>query len=325
MLLQNIFLVILGLLGLFFGGSWLVKGAARLALSLGVSTLVVGLTIVAFGTSLPELFVSLDAAAQGASDISVGNVVGSNIANIGLILGLTALIFPVPVKKQVVRRELPVMLAISVLIVMLIQDNEISRLEGALLFGGVVAYTLIAYFLAAREKEPPEEVMELLEEAELGSDAGRANRLFELGRLTVGLVVVVLGANLLVDGAVNIAVALGVPKLIIGLTLVAVGTSLPELATSLIASLRKENDIAVGNIVGSNIFNILAILGITAMVQPIGVNQRVLDADILVMLAFSLGLLLAVQGGKVTRWQGGLFLLAYFIFTTWAFMARGSA
>ncbi|MFQ3535865.1 MAG: calcium/sodium antiporter [Aggregatilineales bacterium] len=324
-MLQDIFLIVLGLLGLFFGGNWLVKGAARLALSLGVSTLVVGLTIVAFGTSLPELFVSLDAAVQGASDISVGNVVGSNIANIGLILGLTALIFPVPVKKQVVRRELPIMLATSVLIVMLIQDNEISRLEGALLFGGVVAYTLIAYFLAVREKEPPEEVMELLEEAELGSDAERANRLFELGRLTVGLVVVVLGANLLVDGAVNIAIALGVPKLIIGLTLVAVGTSLPELATSLIASLRKENDIAVGNIVGSNIFNILAILGLTAMVQPIGVNQRVLDADILVMLAFSLGLLLAVQGGKVTRWQGALLLLAYFIFTTWAFMARGGA
>lgn len=319
---QDVLLVVLGLLGLFFGGNWLVKGAARLALSLGVSTLVVGLTIVAFGTSLPEMFVSLDAVMQGAVDISVGNVVGSNIANIGLILGLTALVFPVAVKRQVVRRDLPIMLIVSVLMFVLIQNREISRLEGLLLFGSVIAYTAISYFLELREKRTGAESDDL-DESEFGPDPRHANRFFELGRLSVGLAVVVIGANLLVEGSVNIANALGVPKLIIGLTLVAVGTSLPELATSFIASLHKENDIAVGNIIGSNIFNILAILGVTATVRPIGINQRVLEIDIFVMLAFSFALLLAVQGGKVTRWQGGLLLVAYFIFTTWAFATHG--
>jgi len=325
MTLQYALYIALGLLGLFVGGNWLVKGAARLALSLGVSTLVVGLTIVAFGTSLPELLVSVDAVLQGANDISIGNVVGSNIANIGLILGLTALVFPVPVKAQVVKRDLPIMLAVSLLIVVLIQDNEISRLEGALLFGGVVAYTVISYLLSAREQRALAAQADDLDEEEFGADPRHANRLFELARLTVGMVVLVIGANLLVEGSVNVAIALGVPKLVIGLTLVAVGTSLPELATTFIASLRKENDIAVGNIVGSNIFNILAILGLTALVKPIGVNQRVLDVDIFVMLVFSLGLLLVVQGGRVTRWQGGLLLSAYFIFTLWTFANRGSA
>lgn len=322
MLLQDVLLVVLGLLGLFFGGNWLVKGAARLALSLGVSTLVVGLTIVAFGTSLPEMFVSLDAVLQGAVDISVGNVVGSNIANIGLILGLTALVFPVAVKQQVVRRDLPIMLIVSVLMFVLIQNREISRLEGLLLFSGVIAYTAISYFLELREKRTIAEADDL-DESEFGPDPRHANRFFELGRLILGLAVVVVGANLLVEGSVNIANALGVPKLIIGLTLVAVGTSLPELATSFIASLHKENDIAVGNIIGSNIFNILAILGVTATVRPIGINQRVLEVDILIMLAFSLALLLVVLRGRIARWQGGLLLAAYLIFTTWAFTTHG--
>ncbi|MFN7210455.1 MAG: calcium/sodium antiporter [Aggregatilineales bacterium] len=318
MLLQDALLIILGLLGLFFGGNWLVKGAARLALSLGVSTLVVGLTIVAFGTSLPELFVSLDAVLQGATDISVGNVVGSNIANIGLILGLTALVFPVAVKRQVIRRDLPIMLVVSLLMFALIQNREINRPEGLLLFSGLIAYTILSYMLSLREQRTAA-ATEILDEAELGPDPRRANRLFELGRLSVGLAVVVIGANWLVEGSVNIATALGVPKLIIGLTLVAVGTSLPELATTFIASLHKENDIAIGNIIGSNIFNILAILGITATVRPIGINQRVLEADILIMLAFSFSLLMLVRGSKVTRWQGGLLLTAYLIFTLWAF------
>ncbi|PJF31953.1 MAG: sodium:calcium antiporter [Candidatus Thermofonsia Clade 1 bacterium] len=322
MLLQDALLVVLGLLGLFFGGNWLVKGAARLALSLGVSTLIVGLTIVAFGTSLPEMFVSVDAVLQGATDISVGNVVGSNIANIGLILGLTALVFPVAVKRQVTRRDLPIMLIVSVLMFVLIQNREISRVEGLLLFGGIIAYTAISYLLELRERRTAAETDDL-DEAEFGPDPRHANRFFELGRLIVGLTVVVVGANLLVQGSVNIATALGVPKLIIGLTLVAVGTSLPELATSFIASLHKENDIAVGNIVGSNIFNILAILGVTATVRPIGINQRVLDVDILIMLAFSLALLLIVLRGRVARWQGGLLLAAYLVFTIWAFTTHG--
>ncbi|MBO9308803.1 MAG: calcium/sodium antiporter [Chloroflexi bacterium] len=325
MALQYVLYVVLGLLALFVGGNWLVKGAARLALSLGVSTLVVGLTIVAFGTSLPELLVSLDAALRGANDISVGNVVGSNIANIGLILGLTALVFPVPVKSQVVKRDLPIMLAASLLIALLIQDKEVDRLEGALLFGGVLAYIALSYLLSVRERRASAAQADDLDEEEFGTDPRRANRLFELARLSVGSVVLVAGADLLVKGSVNVAIALGVPKLVIGLTLVAVGTSLPELATTLIASLRKENDIAVGNIVGSNIFNILAILGLTALVRPLGINQRVLDVDIIVMLAFSLGLLFVVQGGRVMRWQGGLLLSAYFVFTLWTFANRGGA
>ncbi len=322
---QDVLYVVLGLLGLFFGGNWLVKGAARLSLSFGVSTLVVGLTVVAFGTSLPELLVSLDAVSQGANDISVGNVVGSNIANIGLIIGLTALVFPIPVKVQIIRRELPFMLAVSVLMVLLIQDGEIGRWDGVLLVVGIIAYTIVSYVLALREKRLLTAELEAFEAAEFGADAAQANRLFEVGRLAVGMIVLVVGANLLVDGAVNIATALGVPKLIIGLTLVAVGTSLPELATSFVASMRKENDIAVGNIVGSNIFNILAILGITALVQPIGVNPRVLEVDIVVMMAFSGALLVVVLGGRISRWQGGLLLAAYLIFTVWAFGSQHGA
>ncbi|RMF50931.1 MAG: sodium:calcium antiporter [Chloroflexota bacterium] len=323
MLLQDLLLIALGLLGLFFGGNWVVKGAARFALSLGVSTLIVGLTIVAFGTSLPELFVSLDAALQGVSDIAVGNVVGSNIANIGLILGLTALVFPVAVKRQVIRRDLPIMLIVSLILLVLIQNREISRVEGLLLFGGIVAYTVISYVLELRERRAAPAEAEDTIESEFGPDPRHANRLFELGRLSLGLIAVVIGANWLVQGSVNIATALGVPKLIIGLTLVAVGTSLPELATSLIASLHKENDIAVGNIVGSNIFNILSILGLTATVKPIGINQRVLEVDGFIMLFFSFALLFFVLGGKIKRWQGGLLLTSYMIFTIWAFTTHG--
>lgn len=311
MTFESIFFVLIGLVGLFFGGNWLVKGAGRLASSFGVSPLVIGLTVVAFGTSLPELLVSLNAALDGVSDIAIGNVIGSNIANIGLIVGLTAIIFPIPVKIELIRRELPIMLAVSALLAMLIFDAEISVTDGLIFVTGALAYVIFSYVMAMREKGARKVITEF-EEVEIGAD--QPNRLFEVGRLVVGIVVLLIGADRLVEGAVNIATAFGVPQVVIGLTLVAVGTSLPELATSFMASIHRDNDIAVGNVVGSNIFNILVILGVTALVKPIPVEPRLIQVELIVMLAFSVVLFVLVLDKKVTRWQGGLLLAAYLIF-----------
>jgi cation:H+ antiporter len=295
MMLTNVIYVILGLIGLGLGGNFLIKGASRLARALGISSLIIGLTVVALGTSAPELIVSLDAAINASSDVALGNVIGSNIANIGLIMAIAALISPIALKWNLLRREIIVVVMASLLMLVFALDGEISRLDGIVLVASFLAYVGFIYRQGQQERADIEpEITKFEEEASLTKPS---NALIEIGRVIVGLAGLVIGARLLVDGAVSIADELGVSDLLIGLTLVAVGTSLPELATSFIAAIRKENDIVVGNIVGSNISNIFFILGVVAIVQPIPVSPNSQSLDLPVMVGFAALLIpLALRG-----------------------------
>lgn len=309
-MVQDFLFVVVGLTGLVLGSNWLIKGAARLANSFGLPALMIGLTVVAYGTSAPELIVSLTAALQGESDIAVGNVVGSNISNIGLILGLTGLILPIAVHEQLIRREIPFLVAISILGYFFASDGELSRLEGLILLTGTLAFTIVSYILATQAKQTfQDEALEFEEAA--GLIEPHINRLLEGGRVVAGIVVLVVGAQLTVEGATGVAREVGISDVIIALTLVSVGTSLPELATSLVAALRKETDIFVGNIVGSNIFNLLFILGTTAAVKPIEVADEVIRWDYPLMLGFTLFLLLVTFSLTIRRWEAALLLCAY--------------
>ncbi|MBI4774722.1 MAG: calcium/sodium antiporter [Deltaproteobacteria bacterium] len=257
-------LLILGLALLYFGAEWLVRGSSKLALRFKVPSLVIGLTIVAFGTSTPELVVSLKAGLDGLGDISVGNVVGSNIFNIAVILGLSALVRPLRVHLKVLRIDTSIMIGVSVLLCVLLQDNFIDRSEGLVLFVGITLYTLFTIYIGKKYGQM------------YGSAASEALQVRVVGSVTsdiltiiLGLACLVIGSRCFVEGAVALASALGVSQAVIGLTIVAAGTSFPELATSIVAAGRKEEDIAIGNIIGSNIFNILAILGLSAMIAPL--------------------------------------------------------
>lgn len=316
MTLAALFLLI-GLVLLYFGAEGLVRGSSSLALRLGLSPLVVGLTVVAFGTSSPELMVSLRAGLEGQSDISIGNVVGSNICNIGLILGLCALIAPIATNSQIVRIDIPIMLGVTLLALLVLSDGALGRAEGAVLFASLLAYVALSVRLARRR---PADALgaELAEEVKISKRGLAVDILMVLG----GLLLLVLGARFLVDGAVIVARTLGWSEALIGLTIVAIGTSLPELATSLLAAVKRESDIAVGNIVGSNIFNLLGILGITAMVHPLqsgGVGM----ADFAVMFAFSLVLWpMAFHQQRITRPEGAFLLAGYAGYLVW--LLRGS-
>lgn len=294
-MLTNVIYVLLGLIGLGLGGNFLIKGASRLARALGISSLIIGLTVVALGTSAPELIVSLDAAINASSDIALGNVIGSNIANIGLILGIAALITPITLKWNLLRREIIVVVAGSLLMLVFALDGEVSRLDGVILVSGFAAYVAFVYRQGQRERADIEpEIIKF--EAE-SSFTAPSQTIVEVGRVIVGLVGLVIGARLLVDGASSIAREVGVSDLLIGLTLVAIGTSLPELATSFVAAMRKENDIVVGNIVGSNISNIFFILGVVAIVQPISVTATSQTFDLPIMVGFAVLLVpLALRG-----------------------------
>jgi len=294
------FLVLAGLVGLFFGGDWLVRGAVGLAARLGLSAFLISLTIVGFGTSLPELLVSVRAAMDGAPGLALGNVIGSNIANIGLILGLAALIMPMRAGAGN-RRDILVMLSVALLLGPVLWQGQIGMLTGALMALALCGYLGLTYYLDG------------------GSDAATpdapepAMALWRLGLLLVGgLALLVAGAEMLVRGAVVIAEDFRVSDAVIGLTVVAVGTSLPELATSLTAALKGKADIAIGNVVGSNIFNILGILGVTALVTPVPVAARFLSVDLWVLLAASgaLAALLLLRGG-LGRLSGAVFLTGY--------------
>ena len=309
--------IVAGLVALFFGGNWLVKGASRLAESLGISPLIVGLTVVAIGTSAPELLVSLRAALSGSSDIAVGNIVGSNIANIGLILGLSGLIFPISVHVNLLKREIPIMIGVALLAVILFQDALIGRIDGIILLLGFAIFMIFVVISARGEQET---LYDISEEA-VESKPEQIQRGREAIRLIVGIIVLMLGAQLTVDNATDLARSLGVSELVIGITLVAVGTSLPELVTSVTAAIRKESDIAIGNVVGSNIFNVLAILGMTAVVQPITIAEQIVKVDSLVMLGFSLLLLPFVLDRKLGRIEAVIFILAYIGFTAYAILA----
>ena len=309
--------IVAGLVALFFGGNWLVKGASRLAESLGISPLIVGLTVVAIGTSAPELLVSLRAALSGSSDIAVGNIVGSNIANIGLILGLSGLIFPISVHVNLLKREIPIMIGVALLAVILFQDALVGRIDGLILLIGFAIFMIFVVISARGEQE---NTYDISEEA-VESKPEQIQRGREALRLIVGIIVLMLGAQLTVDNATELARSLGVSELVIGITLVAVGTSLPELVTSVTAAIRKESDIAIGNVVGSNIFNILGILGLTALIQPIAIAEQIVKVDSLVMLGFSLLLLPFVLDRKLGRIEAVIFILAYIGFTAYAILA----
>lgn len=317
---MDIFVIILQLLfgavGLHLGAEWLVSGSGRLALSFGVKPLIIGLTLVAFGTSAPELTVSMAGVLKGSSDLSVGNVIGSNIANIGLVLGLSSLIRPIPVDPDVFKRDLPVMLGTAVLIAVLpfiggpvpVGDGAgfvIHRWKAVVLLLVLGAF-LYMMFRGARTGVPTER------------KPGDARRRLALGGLTVlGLAGLVLGGKIFVDGAVEAAHMLGIPELVIGLTVLAVGTSLPELATSLVAIMKGETAISLGNVVGSNIFNICMVLGLVSLVQPLVIDARVMQMDMIVMLVFTVGVaLLAWRGKRLRRLEGGILLGGYALYVT---------
>ena len=301
-----------GLVLLYFGAEGLVRGSASLALRLGLSPLVVGLTVVAFGTSSPELMVSLRAALAGQADISVGNVVGSNICNVGLILGFCAVITPIATNSQIVRVDIPIMLGITALALALMADGNIGRSEG-IIFGTILmAYVVFSIYLARRQ--PADSLG-----AEFGDEVKISKRGLAVDILMVigGLALLVFGARFLVDGAVIIARTYGWSEALIGLTIVALGTSLPELATSLLAAVKKESDIAVGNIVGSNIFNLVGILGITAIVHPLQA-AGISAVDLAVMAGFSLLLWpMAYYQQRITRPEGAMLLLGYIAYVFW--------
>lgn len=299
-------LFVLGLILLVVGADWLVKGAAQIATLAGVSSLVIGLTVVAFGTSAPELAVSVNSAMQGNSDIALGNVVGSNIFNVLFILGLSAIIVPLTVHQQLVRLDVPIMILVSVLVWVFGLNNRIDRWEGVLLFAGIVVYTV---FLIRQSRREQVEIIEEYEE-EFGKE--KPNLWKSVVFILLGLAMLVVGSKWLVDGAVMIARLFGVSELIIGLTIVAVGTSLPEVATSIVAAIRGERDIAVGNVVGSNLFNILSVLGLSSVVRPIAIAPAALAFDIPVMIAIAVACLpVFFSGFTITRWNGWLFLLYY--------------
>jgi cation:H+ antiporter len=306
-------LLLLGTALLVAGAEFLVRGAAKLAASIGISPLVVGLTVVAFGTSSPELAVSAHAAFTGEADIAVGNVVGSNIFNILFTLGLSAIVAPLAVSRQLIKLDIPIMVGASLLLLVLGLDGTISRIDGLLLFGLLVGYTVFIIRRSRRESRAMQE--EYAQEFGVGpEEKSPAAWKIDLAYLLGGMVMLVLGSRWLVDGAVRIALNLGVSELVIGLTIIAIGTSLPELATSIMASLRGERDIAVGNVVGSNIFNILAVIGLSGLVAPQGVPVSLdalrFDVPVMLMVAIASAPVL-VSGLSIQRWEGCLFFVYY--------------
>jgi len=306
----DVVLLVCGIGVLYYGAEWLVRGAARLAASLGVSPIVVGLTVVSFGTSAPELVVCTVAALSGSPDLAIGNVMGSNLANIGLILGLTALVRPFDVHTRVVRREMPLMLLITLSLYPLVWDGLLGRGDGVLLLCALVAYLIFVFYSV--EDEAPE----ILGEHEDSMKASDRRTSVVAGEdvlwVIAGSACLLLGGFCIVEGAVQIAESLGLSEVVIGLTVVAVGTSLPELATSLVAALRSEADIAVGNVIGSNIFNVAAVLGTASIVEPLAIPSHVLTRELAAVVAMSLLLFSVLRTRwRIGRWEGALLLTSY--------------
>jgi len=306
----DVALLTLGVAVLYFGAEWLVRGSARLAASLGVSPIVVGLTIVSFGTSAPELVVCTVAALSGDTDLAIGNVMGSNLANIGLILGLTAIVRPLDVQSRVVWREMPLMLLVTAVIYPLASDLRLDRADGVILLMALFGYLLFVF--QSVEQEAPEILGEYEEFMKASSNVRATVHLPDVMWVIVGSACLVLGGYCIVEGAVQVASALGVSQVVIGLTVVAVGTSLPELATSVVAAARREADIAVGNVIGSNIFNMSAILGTASVVQPMPIPESVLAREFPAVMLMSLLLFPVLRSGwRIRRWEGFLLLSAY--------------
>jgi cation:H+ antiporter len=304
----SIILFVVGLIMLFLGGEGLVRGASRLARVLGISPIVIGLTVVAFGTSAPEFVVGLIAALKGASDVVLGNIIGSNISNIGLILGIGAILSPLIIQIRIIKVEVPIMIALSLILYGLAAWSlNLGLLQGVFLFGALIAFTIYSYFGSKKE---PKQVEEEFEEF-----VGSSNSVWkQVVFIVLGLAALIIGARFVVDSAIFIARVAGISELVISITAVAIGTSLPELSTTIIAAIRKEHDIIVGNIIGSNIFNI-GILGVISIIHPVTVDSALLRFEFPVMIFFSILVLpLMITGKKVGRVEGILLLVLYAAF-----------
>ena len=314
---------VVGIALLYYGAEYLIKGGVSIALKMQVSTLVIGLTLVAFGTSMPEFVVSADAAIKGAQgvagagDISIGNVVGSNICNIALILGLCAVIRPLPVNKQFLKNEVWWMLGSAILLAVFHYFFQgLSRWAGAIFLLGIIAFTCLSY-RSGRKLEMQKSQEE--KAAEIQENAGKILPVgLSLVMVIGGLLALVGGGKLFVNSAVLIAQLMGISEAVIGLTIVAVGTSMPELATSVVAAIKGENDIAIANVVGSNIFNILAILGVAPLIAPIK-SAGISMIDMYTMLGISILLIAFMKQRKINRWMGAIFLVIYTAYTVWLF------
>lgn len=323
-MLMNIALFFGGLALLILGAEWLVKGASKLAFRVGISPLVVGLTVVAFGTSAPELAINIQSALNNQADIALGNVVGSNIFNTLFILGLSALIIPLRVDRQLIRLDVPIMIGAGILLYLLALDGALGRIEGAILFALMIAYTIFIIYQSRKEQGEQADDSTHLVESRLISD----HVLFQILLIIAGLVLLVFGARWLVDGAVAFARYFGVSELVIALTIIAAGTSMPEVATSIVAALRGERDIAVGNVVGSNIFNILSVLGITSILTPnaLPISSAVLGFDLPIMLLITLLCFpIFFSGYEISRGEGGIFLLGYIAYSLYLILEATSS
>jgi cation:H+ antiporter len=309
-----------GLVLLYFGAEWLVKGSSELAIRLGISPLVVGLTVVAFGTSAPELVVSVKANLDGQGGMAIGNVIGSNICNIALVLGFGAVIFPIAIPRQVICREIPILLVASVVFLLMMRDGTMERLEAGVLFSGIVLY-VITSLVEARKEDPnqSEDISPEMIGAARNSGSGRL--FFNIFLIVGGGITLVIGADRMVTGGESIARFYDVPEAIIGLTLFAFGTSLPELATSVVAAIKKQGDIIVGNAVGSCVFNLLAVVGMAGLIAPLN-DDGVTWIHYTVMLGATVILIpMMWHRMKLDRWEGGLLVLGYLGFTAWLVMA----
>jgi len=305
----NILFIFLGIGLLYIGGELLVSFASSLALRFNLSPLVIGLTVVAFGTSAPELAATLSAALSGSPTIAAANVIGSNIANLGLILGLCVLILPIAVStKSILRRETPIMLLASFIALAFFANSSLNRLEGGILLSLLIGYII---WMLKSPKEAQAQSEETIKPSPLW---------LSIIGIIAGLILLVLGAQALVEGASTVARAFGIPERVIGLTLIAVGTSLPELASSLIAVFKRQTDMVLGNLIGSNIFNLLGILGISSLVTPLELPFAAIRLDLLVMIAFALlSFIFLATRKKIVRWEGLSLLLAYSIYVVYLF------
>ena len=309
-------LFVIGLLMLYYGADWLVKGASSLARSLGLTPLVIGLTVVAFGTSAPELVVSIISSLQEKSMIAVGNVVGSNICNIALVLGLASLFMPIKSNESVVKRDIPIMLGISLYLLLISLNSRIGRLEGATLLGGIIIYVCLNYYYAVKRTKQASSGEGFSEELVAEDIEDIPSRARQITLIVAGILFVVAGAQILIDSAVKIMHTFGISEKFIGLTVVALGTSLPELATSVVAAMRKEMDISIGNLVGSNVFNTLSVIGVVSMIRPIPIpggfiqSGLIIDYGVMMLVSF-LPLVMMWKDNTVSRKNGLILLICY--------------
>jgi len=326
LLIQSI-LFIAGISGVYFGAEWLVKGSSKLSRDLGIKPIVIGLTVVAFGTSSPELAVSLTASINGSNDIAIGNIIGSNIANIGIVLGISAIVLPMQVERIIMKRELPLMIAISAALYFMAIDKKIGLIDGVILFTGIIIFVSYQVYNTLNSKRKSGNSTGnadgktcIAESTDKQNPAGRKHLLYNILHIVIGLACLLVGSHILVKSAIFIAGRLGVSEMLIGLTVVAFGTSVPEMATSVVSVIRKEADICVGNVIGSNIFNILMVIGSVALVRPLNVARETLFFEFPAMLLFSVALIPMIRGSlRVNRLSGFVLVSGYLAFIFFLF------